>query len=133
MRGSTKTTACLVASLLSLGAAASAQAACTRQVINRTPHVVVASQDGGPSFTVQPRRSRTIRYVTSGRVDIAVHCRAPARGLPLGPPAHAATFDTTAILDRCFVDIDGGGHQPVTLNNPRQGDIVVAPYGLACP
>lgn len=38
-----------------------------------------------------------------------------------------------ASLTTSRVDIDGGGTQPLALNNPRQGDIVVAPYGFAYP
>ncbi|WP_246733333.1 hypothetical protein [Methylobacterium sp. BTF04] len=128
-------TAGLAAGLLVATSAGSAEAGCLRQVINRTDHVVVASQDGGPGFTVRPHHAHPIRYLRSGQVDIAVYCRAPLdeSGLAQQQPAFRASYATVAVLDRCYVDIDGGGTQPVALNNPRQGDIVVAPYELACP
>ena len=121
--------------VLAFGTAQAAQAGCTRQVINRTGHDVVFSQDGGPGITVRPRRAHTILYRQSGQVDVAVYCRSRLAGLePVNPePAFQASFDTVAVMDRCYVEVGRGGTQPVALNNPRQGDIVVAPYGLACP
>lgn len=135
MRGWMRHAAGVAALGLALGTAQAAQAGCTRQVINRTVHDVVFSQDGGPAITVQPRRARTILYRESGRVDVAVYCRSRLAGLEPVPqePAFQAAFDTVAVMDRCYVAVGRGGTQPIALNNPRQGDIVVAPYGLACP
>lgn len=135
MRGWMRSAAGLTALLLAAGTAGSAEAGCTRQVINRTGHDVVFSQDGGPGIAVRPHRAVPIRYLQSGQVDVAVYCRAPLAGIePVGrEPAFRDSYAVTAVLDRCYVDIDGGGTQPVALNNPRQGDIVVAPYRLACP
>lgn len=119
-----------------IGAAAPpAEAGCTRTILNRTSHLVVVSQDGGPGFSVRPRRSHAVRYRTSGTLEVAVYCRVPSSraGPPLEGPAFQATYATVAMLDRCYVDIDGGGTRPLALNAPRQGDVVVAPYGLACP
>lgn len=135
MRGWMRNAAGLTALLLAVGAAGQAEAGCLRQVINRTGHDVVFSQDGGPGIPVRPHRSQAIRYDQSGKVAVAVYCRAPLGGIEPAPrePAFQASYAVTAVLDRCYVDIDGGGTQPVALNNPHQGDIVVAPYRLACP
>jgi hypothetical protein len=128
-------TAGLAALTLTLGAAEVAQAGCTRQLINRTGHDVVFSLDGGPGITVRPHRTHPLLYRRSGQIDVAVYCRSRLAGLEpaVQEPAARASFTTVAVMDRCFVEIDGGGTQPLALNNPRQGDIVVAPYGLACP
>ena len=133
MRGWTGAAATAI--LLAGVTASPAEAGCTRQLINRTGHFVTVALDGGPAVTVRPHRSHSLRYRASGQLDVAVYCRAPLRGVGLAPeePAFQATYATVAVLDRCFVDIDGGGTQPVALNNPRQGDVVVAPYELACP
>jgi len=135
MRGWMRHTAGLTALTLALGAAQAAQAGCTRQVINRTDHDVVFSQDGGPGITVRPHRAHPLLYRRSGRIDVAVYCRSRQAGLEPLPreAAFQAAFDTVAVLDRCYVEVGRGGTQPVALNNPRQGDVVVAPYGLACP
>ncbi|MCJ2081765.1 hypothetical protein [Methylobacterium sp. J-090] len=135
MRGWMRYVAGAAALGLALGTAQAAEAGCIRQVINRTAHDVVFSQDGGPGITVRPRRAHTILYRRSGQVDVAVYCRSRVAGLePVNQePAYQASFDTVAVMDRCYVEAGRGGTQPVALNNPRQGDIVVAPYGLACP
>jgi hypothetical protein len=128
-------TAGLAALTLTLGAAEVAQAGCTRQLINRTGHDVVFSLDGGPGITVRPHSTHALPYRRSGQIDVAVYCRSRLSGLEpiVQEPAFRASFATVAVMDRCYVEIDGGGTQPLALNNPRQGDIVVAPYGLACP
>ena len=135
MRGWMRYTAGLAALVLALGTAGGAQAGCTRQVINRTGHDVVFSQDGGPGVTVRPHRAHPLLYRQSGQIDVAVTCRSRLAGLePMRQePAFQASFDTVAVMDRCYVEVGRGGTQPIALNNPRQGDIVVAPYGLACP
>lgn len=132
MRGWTKAASAVLALT---GGAATAEAGCTRSVINRTPYLVSFSQDGGPAVAVSPRHSRPIRYDASGSVSVSVYCPTGA-GLHAdmaAAPVFTERYHTVAVLDRCYVDIDGGGTQPVALNNPRQGDVAVAPYGVACP
>ena len=122
--------------LLVLAGSFAAEAACSRQVINRTPHVVMVSQDGGPAFAVRPYGRHRIRYDHAGQVAVSAMCRAPGRpamDAMQRAVAFSATYAIVAVQDRCWVDIGRGGTQPLALNNPRQGDIVVAPYGLPCP
>lgn len=135
MRGWMRHTTGLSVLMLVFATAQAAQAGCTRQVINRTAHDVVFSQDGGPGITVRPHRAHPLLYRRSGQVDVAVYCRSRLAGgeLVRQEPAFQASFETVAVMDRCYVEVGRGGTQPVALNNPRQGDIVVAPYGLACP
>lgn len=124
-----------LASVLLAVAPGAASAGCTRSVVNRTPYRVTVSQDGGPAMTVPQQHPRAIRYDARGSVAVSVFCPTGA-GLPAdvaGRPVFTARYATVAVQDRCYIDIDGGGTQPVALNNPRPGDIVVAPYGVSCP
>ena len=92
-----------------------------------------------------PGRSLPVRFARPGQIDIAAYCGVPAAG---GTPVTQRTFDYEAVLDRCFVRFGGDlfvpqlgrgfiGLQetaPFTVNNPRQGDIVLGPaVGSACP
>lgn len=125
-------------------AAAPAEAGCTRQIINRSGYTALISRDGGPWVAVAPRRSQSIRYRHSGRIDVALTC-----GRGAGPEAAAfrASYGTVAVIDRCYIafgdgffepQLGGGffGRQetgPLALNNPRQGDLVVGPGLGGCP
>lgn len=63
----------MAAALVTLVAAgtSSAQAGCTRQIINKSGYTALVSRDGGPWVAVRPHRSQTIRYNQSGRIDVA--------------------------------------------------------------
>lgn len=135
----------MAAALATLAAAgtSSAQAGCTRQIINKSGYTALVSRDGGPWVAVRPHRSQTIRYNQSGRIDVALTCGPGA--LP-EQAAYRAHFDTVAVIDRCYIrfgdgffeDQLGGGFfarkdtAPLALNNPRQGDLVVGPQAGGC-
>lgn len=119
-----------------------ADADCIRQVINRSPLALVVSQDGGPSVTVRPRSSRSIRLSAPGKLDLAAYCSPSS----LGQPVAQRSFTYDVVLDRCSFEIGYGffeqelgvgflprrGTAPFTLNNPKQGDIVLAADRSAC-
>ncbi|RUP13909.1 MAG: hypothetical protein EKK43_14520 [Methylobacterium sp.] len=122
-----------------------ASADCLRRVYNRSNLVLVARQDGGPPATLLPGRSLPMRLSRPGQIDITGYCGMPGAG---AGPVVQRTFDYEAVLDRCFVRFGGDlfvpqlgrgfiGLQetaPFTVNNPRQGDIVLGPaVGSACP
>jgi hypothetical protein len=132
-----------------LAGASGASADCVRHVYNRSPYVLVATQDGGPSFTVRPGTSRAIRLSRPGKLDLAGYCGLPGlRGDPAGlaQPSVQESFDYQAVLDRCYIEFGHDffraelgrgflpyeGTQPFTLNNPRQGDIVLYAGRDAC-
>ncbi|KQT11866.1 hypothetical protein ASG40_07600 [Methylobacterium sp. Leaf399] len=133
MRPSSATTLTVGSALFLLAGLLPGEASCLRTVANKTPHTVLVSQDGGPAFTVRAHASRRLRYDRSGEIAVSVVCRAGGRFAAPQPPAFTARYAVVAVRDRCWVDIDGGGTAPLALNAPRQGDIVVARYGLACP
>lgn len=54
-------------------------------------------------------------------------------GAGLAAPILEARYEPRAVLDRCHVDVEGAGTQPVALDSWRPGDIVVALHGLSCP
>lgn len=136
MRG-TRIFGLLGAGLLAVIAAAPAQAGCTRTIHNRSALTAVVSRDGGPWVAIPPHRSQSIRLLHPGRIDVALTCG------PGGPESavYRASYGYTAIIDRCYIefgdgfveDYFGGGTfgraytRPLTLNNPRQGDIIVGP------
>ena len=135
----------MAAALVTLAAAgtSSAQADCTRQIINKSGYTALVSREGGPWVAVRPHRSQTIRYNQSGRIDVALPC---GPGAQPEPAAYRANFDTVAVIDRCYIrfgdgffeDQLGGGFfarkdtAPLALNNPRQGDLVVGPQAGGC-
>ena len=124
-----------LAGCLAVAAAGAAEAGCSRSITNRTPYLVGFSQDGGPLVLVPAGRRHAVRYAAPGGIAVSVFCPTGA-GIgadAAGKPVFSASYETTAVLDRCYVDIEDGGTQPVALNNPRPGDIVVAPYGVSCP
>ncbi|AMB47986.1 hypothetical protein [Methylobacterium sp. AMS5] len=132
---------------------APAEASCARRIINKSGYIALVSRDGGPWVAVRPNRSQTIQYHHSGRIDVALTCGPGA--LP-EQAAYRASYDTVAIIDRCYIRFGdgffeeqlgggffeeqlGGGFigrkdtGPLALNNPRQGDLVVGPQAGACP
>lgn len=133
-----------------LGTAAmapSASAECVRQIINRSNYVLTARRDGGPPVTILPGRVVQIRLFQPGQVDLAAYCGVPG---PDGAqsPVTQASFAYEAVIDRCFIrfgsDVDTPqfgrgffgtqGTAPFTVNNPRQGDIVLGPFASeTCP
>ena len=122
----------------------SADASCARRIVNKSGYIALVSRDGGPWVAVRPGRSQTINYYQSGRIDVALTC---GPGALLEQAAYRASYDTVAIIDRCYIrfgdgffeDQLGGGFigrketGPLALNNPRQGDLVVGPQAGACP
>lgn len=128
--------------VLALAASAGAASAdCIRHVYNRSPLTLVGAQQGGPSFVVRPGTSRAIRLSGRGSLELSGYCDAyGARG---GDGAGGAAVQTslryTAVLDRCYMEIGhdffdrelGRGFlprdsiEPFTVNNPKQGDVVL--------
>ncbi len=124
--------------------ASGASADCLRRVYNRSGLTLVARQDGGPPATLLPGQSLPVRLSRPGQLDLSAYCGIPGQG---GTPVLQRTFDYEAVLDRCFVRFGGDlfvpqlgrgfiGLQetaPFTVNNPRQGDIVLGPaVGASC-
>ena len=128
-------------------AAAPAQAGCTRSIINKSALSAVVSRDGGPWVRIPPHSSQTIRLSEPGSVSFALYCGGSPTGL-VPPPddrtVYRGTFRYMAALDRCYIDMTdgfftdylGGGFfgfapfrdiKPLTLNNPRQGDVIIGP------
>ncbi|MDP4003576.1 hypothetical protein [Methylobacterium sp. NEAU K] len=121
-----------------------ASADCLRRIYNRSSYVLVARQDGGPPATLLPGRSLPVRLSQPGQFELAAYCGLPEAG---GTPVTQARFGYEAVLDRCFVRFGtdlftpqlGRGFfgaqetAPFTVNNPRQGDIILGPSALpAC-
>ena len=118
--------------------AAPASADCLRRVYNRSNLVLVARQDGGPPTMLLPGQSVALRLSRPGQIALSAYCSIPRDG---GAPVEQQTFDYEAVLDRCFVRFGGDlfvpqlgrgfiGLQetaPFTVNNPRQGDIILGP------
>lgn len=118
-----------------VGWATPAEAGCVRTIINRSNQFASVSRDGGPLVTIPPRASQAIRLQHPGRLDVTLSCA------PGGAAVYQNSFSYTAIVDRCYIEFDdgfvrdymGGGFfgfrdtGPLTLNNPRQGDLIVGP------
>lgn len=117
-----------------------AEAGCLRHVHNRSPYTLVVTQTDGSSATVRPRSTGSIRMIEPGQVDVAAFC--PGAGAPF----LQRSFSYEAVQDRCFFEV---GHRffdrelgngflprrsdaPFTLNNPRQGDLVLFSRADAC-
>lgn len=117
-----------------------AEAGCLRHVHNRSPYTLVVTQGDGASATVPPRSTGSIRMIEPGQVDVAAFC--PGAGGPI----LQRSFSYEAVQDRCYFEV---GHRffdrelgngflprrsdaPFTLNNPRQGDLVLFSRGDAC-
>ena len=138
--------ACLAAALtLAATWSATAEAGCLRRVYNRSAYVLVASRDGGPPVTLMPGRSVPLRLERPGTLSLTAYCAVPGAG---SSPVAEARFDYEAVLDRCFIRFGNtfftpqlgrgffGGQEtaPFTVNNPRQGDLVLGPFAApACP
>ena len=121
--------------------AGTASADCIRHVYNRSPLTLVGAQQGGPSFLVRPGTSRAIRLSGPGSLELSGYC--DPYGLREGGRADGAAVQTslryTAVLDRCYMEIGhdffdrelGRGFlprdsfEPFTVNNPKQGDVVL--------
>ena len=131
------------AMLAAIGAAAPAAAGCTRTIINRSSLTASISRDGGPAVTIPPHRSQAIRYEHPGTLAYTLTC-----GRGASAPVYTGSFNYSAIIDRCYIAFGDGffedqlgpgffGTQdtkPLTLNNPRQGDVVIGPVvDAACP
>jgi hypothetical protein len=118
-----------------------AEAGCVRRIVNRSPYFAVASRNGGPGVEIPPHGSRSIRLLAPGRLDIAAYCAGRTRNgrrVPVGAPVAQNGFTFMAVIDRCYYDAGGrtfvqGGTEPFVLNNPRDGDLIVGPFGPACP
>lgn len=140
--------AALTLGLLGVATAASdASAECLRRIYNRSAFVLVASQDGGPPATILPGQSLPVALVQPGRFALSAYCGIPGPDGALTPVTQAS-FEYQAVLDRCFVrfgteafvpQLGRGffgqqGTAPFTLNNPRQGDVVLGPFNApSCP
>lgn len=129
------------------GTASVASAECLRQIVNRSAYVLTARRDGGPPVTILPGHSVQIRLSHPGQLDFAAYCAVPGPDGALRPITEAS-FDYEAVIDRCFVRFGGQafipqlgrgfiglqGTAPFTVNNPRQGDVVLGPFAApSCP
>lgn len=129
----------LAAAALAL-TATGASADCLRRIHNRSAYLLVASHDGGPAITVPPGRSATYRMARPATLALTARC-------PYGGgEAISERFDYEAVQDRCFIRFGGQAFQPqlgkgflgtqgtapFTVNNPRQGDVVLGPVPGAC-
>jgi hypothetical protein len=119
-----------------------ASADCLRRIYNRSTYVLVARQDGGPPATLLPGQSLPVRLSRPGQIAISAYCGLPGSG---AGPVTQASFDYEAVLDRCFIRFGSDeffasqlgrgffGTQetaPFTVNNPKQGDIILGPSAL---
>ena len=114
------------------------------------PYVLSVSQNGAPPALLRPGAARTIRLDQAGRLDLAAYCpspRGPAAAAAAGAtPVAQERFDYVADPGICFlkfgidtlvsyasrVDPDNGT-APFVVNNPHQGDVILGPFGPACP
>lgn len=136
--------------VLLAGWASDAAAGCTRRIHNRSAYALVVSQDGGPPFTVRPGTSKPLRLVQAGKLDLGVYCSAyGGPTLPDGSQEYVAQsqFTYVGVLDRCYIEfgtqffasqlgrgfLGMQGTKPFTLNNPKQGDIILGPFEAKCP
>jgi hypothetical protein len=141
--------AALALALLGSNLVASAEAAadCLRRIYNRSSYVLVARQDDGPPTTVMPGRSLSVRLSRFGKIDLSAYCGVPGPGGELRPTVEES-FDYEAQIDRCFIRFGGQlfvpqlgkgfiglqGTAPFTVNNPRQGDVILGPSSdRSCP
>lgn len=139
----------MVSAVIAAAWTSAASADCLRRVYNRSAYVLVASQDGGPSFVVRPGRTATVRLSHPGHFDLTAYCSPINRlGQPVAGEQDAAKIrlEYEAVLDRCFMKIGDGFFEralgpgffgtkdtaPFTVNNPNQGDIVLGPFRAEC-
>ncbi len=136
--------AAALAALAASGGAASA--ACTRAVYNNSPYLLAFSQDGGPGVLVAPGGRRPIRLERAGQIALAAYCPGAYAADPASRPVAQDSFDYVADPGICFmkfgyngltpyanrIDPDNGT-RPFVVNNPHQGDVVLGPFGPACP
>jgi hypothetical protein len=130
-----------------LVASADAAAGCLRRIYNRSSFVLVARQDGGTPTTIMPGRSLSVRLLRPGKIDLSAYCGVPRPGGEFKPIVEDS-FDYGAQIDRCFIRFGGQlfvpqlgrgfiglhGTAPFTVNNPRQGDLILWPSSdQSCP
>ena len=144
MRQHSKLWSAFFAAAALAGWAGDASADCLRRVYNRSAYILVVSQDGGPPISLRPGSSASLRLSQPGTLDLGVQC-------PTFSGAEATVartqFSYQAILDRCYIEfgtqfyvsalgrgfLGMQGTKPFTVNNPRQGDVVLGPFDAACP
>jgi hypothetical protein len=138
----------LGAALAALAASAgAASAACTRAVYNNSPYLLTFSQNGGPGMTVRPGGRVPIHLDRGGgRIALAAYCPGPYGAELSGSPVAQETFEYVADPGICFmkwafngltpyanrIDVENGT-RPFVVNNPHQGDVILGPFGPACP
>ncbi len=138
----------VVLALLGTACTASvASAECLRQIINRSAYVLTARRDGGPPVTILPGHAVEVRLSHPGQLDFAAYCGVPGPDGSLSPITQAS-FSYEAVIDRCFINFGSPlyvpqlgrgffgtqGTAPFTVNNPRQGDVILGPFATeACP
>jgi hypothetical protein len=137
----------LLATLALAGSVSLASADCLRQITNRSAYVLTARRDGGPPVTILPGQSVQVRLSRPGTLDFAAYCGVPGPNGSL-TPITSASFAYEAVLDRCYIEFGGQaflpqlgrgfiglqGTAPFTVNNPRQGDVVLGPFPSdSCP
>ncbi|MDF9862834.1 hypothetical protein M2437_001816 [Methylorubrum pseudosasae] len=105
MRGLSTALGLAAALAVTAASIAPAEASCARRIINKSGYVALVSRDGGPWVAVRPHRSQTIQYHHSGRIDVALTCGPGA--LP-EQAAYRASYDTVAIIDRCYIRFGDG-------------------------
>lgn len=135
MRVKTTTVGFVAASLLAGLLSAPAEAGCTRRIVNKSSLTALVRRDGGPWVTIPPHRSQAIRYMQPGTIEFALTCGRS------DTTVYHGTFSYSAILDRCYVEFGDGFFEeqigpgftgmrdtkPLTVNVPRQGDVVIGP------
>lgn len=146
--GRSRGVAALALAVLGTACTASASSAeCLRQIINRSAYVLTARRDGGPPVTILPGHAVQVRLSHPGQLDFAAYCSVPGPDGALTPITQAS-FSYEAVIDRCYIEFGGQafipqlgrgfiglqGTAPFTVNNPRQGDVVLGPFATqACP
>ena len=131
----------------SLVAPPHASADCLRRIYNRSTFVLVARQDDGPPATILPGQALSVRLSRPGKIDLSAYCSVPGADGGL-KPVIMDSFDYEAQIDRCFIKFGGQlfipqlgrgfiglqGTAPFTVNNPRQGDLILGPSrDQSCP
>ncbi|GEP01440.1 hypothetical protein GCM10007887_22860 [Methylobacterium haplocladii] len=139
----------IAAGMLAGLAAAPAQAECVRSIVNKSALTALVRRDGGPWVTVPPHRSQAIRFSEPGSVEFALVCGRPGYGASDAGAVYRGSVSYTAIIDRCYYEIGTGFFEdqlgpgffpgtkdtaPLTVNVPRQGDVVIGPrIDARCP
>jgi len=132
----------IAAGLLAGLAAVPARAECVRSIVNKSALTALVRRDGGPWVAVPPHRTQAIRFAQPGSVEFALVCGRPGEASPEQGAVYRDAIGYTAIIDRCFYKIGNGLFEdqlgpgfaigtrdtaPLTVNMPRQGDVVIGP------